>query len=173
MLKRAVRQLLPCLIVLALSDQTRADAQVTAKQGEKDPTEFSGSMVLEAPFPPALPGNKVGAWYTTPDFSRMRLYRCDRVIITLFQFKVESPQKGTVPIKTRVWLYNPDGNHDKNVELILEVLNGEQKVTEGRRSIKVEESDIAKREIDLPVPASSLVTDPPTQLKITIRTKDV
>lgn len=91
----------------------------------------------------------------------------------LVPIQVETSQKGTVPIKTRVWLYNPNGNHDKNVELILEVLNGEQKVTEARRSIKVEESDTAKGDIDLPVPAGSLVADPPTQLKITLRTKDV
>ncbi len=130
-------------------------------------------MILQAPFPPALPGSKVGDWYTTPDFTRMRLYRCDRVIITLFQFKVGSAQKGTIPIKARVWLHNPNGNHDKNVDLVLEVMNGEQKVTEARRSIKVEESDVVKRDIDLPLPAGSLVADPPTQLKITLRTRDV
>ena len=54
----------------------------------------------------------------------------------LVPIQVETSQKGTVPIKTRVWLYNPNGNHDKNVELILEALNGEQKVTEARRSMQ-------------------------------------
>ena len=149
------------------------DAQISAKQGEKDPTEFSGSMVLEAPFPPALPGNKVGEWYTTADYSRMRLYRCDRVYIAQFQFKVEAEKKGTLPVTARVMFHNPEGNHDKNVELLLEVVNGDQKVMEARRTIRVEESDMVGREIGLPVPAASLKAEPTTQLRITVRTKDV
>jgi len=69
--------------------------------------------------------------------------------------------------------HNPEGNHDKNVDLLLEVVNGDQKVMEARRTIRVEESDMVGREIGLPIPVESLKADPPTQLRITVRTKDV
>jgi hypothetical protein len=78
-----------------------------------------------------------------------------------------------LPVTVRIWLHNPDGNHDKNVELTLEVLNGENKIAEARRSIKDEESDIARSEIRLPVPEAELKADPPTKLRITMKTKDI
>ncbi len=170
----AASRIVLCLLVSAvLCAEPALTAQVTAKQGTQDPTEFTGSMILEAPFPPPVPAGKTGQWFSAPDYSRMRLYRCDRIYITFFQFKIGAEKNGVLPISARIWLANPDGNHDKNVELILEVLHGDQKVTEARRSIKVEESDVAKREIDLPVKAADLKADPSTLLRITVRTKDI
>lgn len=162
-----------CLLLLAIRTSPTLKAQVTAKQGAQDPTEFSGSMVLDAPFPPAVPGTKKNEWFTTADYGRMRLYHCDRISIVLFQFKVGAERSGKVPVSLRVWLSNPEGNHDKSVELLLEAHNGEQKVAEARRSIKVEENDVVKREIELPVSAADLKSDPVTQLRITVRPKNI
>jgi len=150
------------------------EAQVTAKQGSPDPTDFEGSMVLEAPFPPAIPGNKVGDWYTTADFTRMRLYRCDRIYIALFQFKVDpTTRDGLVPITLRIWLANPEGNHDKSVQVVLQAYNGDEKIAEASRVVKDEESDLAKRDIQFPMKTTDLKSTPPTKLRITIRTKDI
>jgi len=74
---------------------------------------------------------------------------------------------------TGVWQEGVAFQSSKNVELLLEVLNGDQKVMEARRTIRVEESDMVGREIGLPVPAASLKAEPTTQLRITVRTKDV
>lgn len=149
-------------------------SQVTAQQGPRDPNEFHGSMILEAPFPPANPAARLNDWSTTPDYSKLRLYQCDGVRITGFQFRVKKPTKdGKVPVGMRIWLFSPDQNHDKMVELTLEIHNGDKVVGTVKRSVKVEEARQVKRDLDVLLPSTDLIAEPITQLRITVQTKDV
>ena len=150
-------------------------AQVTVKQGERDPNEFHDSMILELPFIPADPNlQKVTDWYSNADYVSLRKYQCDRIRITNVLFRVKgAPKNGQMTVELRFYLQSPDQNHDKKVDLTLEVHNGDAGAATVKRSIKVEEGDNLQKDIELLVPLSGLRTDPMTQLRITVHTKDV
>jgi hypothetical protein len=150
-------------------------AQVSAKQGERDPNEFHDSMILELPFLPADPNLRTQKdWYNTPDYASLRKYQCDRIRIANLLLRSQGPAKdGKLKIEVRFYLQSPDQNHDKTVDLLLEVHNDDAVIATAKRSIKVEEGDNLTRDIELVVPESNLKSDPKTQLRITVHTKDV
>jgi hypothetical protein len=169
------RETLAILTVLLACKST--PAQVTGKQGEPDSVEFHDSMVLEVPFPPARPEltDKLRAWYTDgTDANQLRKYQCDRIRVFLVQCRVKSRSgKETVDVEMRVLLQNPDGNHDKQVNLTVEVHNGDTVIATVKRLIKVEENRTETAEFELRVPVSGLIATPVTQLRITLHTKNI
>ena len=169
------REALAILAVLLACQSTTA--QVTGKQGEPDSVEFHDSMVLEIPFPPARPEliDKLTAWYTDgTDANQLRRYQCDRIRLFLVQCRVKKPRKtDMIGVEMRVLLQNPDGNHDKQVNLTVEVHNGEAVIATVKRSIKVEENRIETTQFEFPVPVSGLLSNPVTQMRITLHTRNI
>ena len=150
-------------------------AQATVKQGERDPNEFHDSMVIELPFVVADPNlQKVTDWASNPDYVSLRKFQCDRIRITNVLFHVKgAPKNGKLKVELRFYFQSPDQNHDKKVDLNLEVHNGDAVIATVKKSIKVEEGDNLQKDVELLVPLSDLKTDPMTQLRITVHTKDV
>jgi hypothetical protein len=180
----SIRRVLLALLVISLASplfgqpesaaNSSVSAQITGKQGPTDPNEFHGSMILEAPFLPADPNLRINDWFSSKEYAQLKVYQCDRIRITLFEFRVKKPDKnGRLPITMRVWFQSPDQNHDKMVNLTLEVHNGDTVVGTVKQSIKVEEGDHIHRELRVLLSPDDLILDPITQLRITVTTRDV
>lgn len=150
-------------------------AQVTARQGEQDPYAFKGSMIVELPFEPADPVHqqRMANWYSPLDSIELRKYQCDRIRVWSLMYRVKkSPKNQTLPVLVRFVFTNPDQNHDKLVELVLEIHDGDAVLGVARTSAKVEEDGVATKDVALTF-GGPLKTDPLPQMRITIRTRDI
>jgi hypothetical protein len=161
-------------IALAFSAQTEAQ---TARQGTEkaDPTEFHSPMVLETEFVAAKPTlwQEKGPedWVRSPEYSNLRRYHCDGVSISDLQL---SPFKsGSDRITTRIALRITNTGHDKQVKLLLELVNGEKKVAESTLGpFKDKEGATVEQIGTIEVARSALLTDPITKLRITMTNWD-
>jgi hypothetical protein len=67
-------------------------------------------MILEVPFLPADPKLRQDDWFTSPDYQRLRLYSCDRIRITGFEFRMRKPKTkdgAAIPVQMRIRLFSP------------------------------------------------------------------
>lgn len=163
----------------------------TARQGDPNKpvarTQFSSPMVLETVFAAAdrsLWGK--GRWFTIEEYHELGRFTCDGVSLR----NDYSVRKGTwdsglwmavkpvddsgVRVKIRAIVHNPRHNHDKLVNLVFEVLNGDRvERTVEMPPIPVEDNtDEVDKEVGFILPVAVLRTDPMTRLRITMTTKD-
>lgn len=150
-------------------------AQVTARQGERDPNAFFDSMIIEGPFPPAIPDARAKKdWFSTADYEGLWKYQCDRLRVTEVEFRLDKVTKdGKLPVKIRISLSSPDQNHDKAVDVLFEIHNGDSIVGSEKTSFKVKEGGRVEADVRTLLLLSDLKVNPTTQLRITLHTKDV
>ena len=194
----------PTAVLFAFLSAAALTAQ-TAKQGDAAalPIEdFHSPMVIEAAFAPAdqslwvrddwSPENKK-PWktgrFTIPEYHGIGRFTCDGLSIrddyskrsktwrSGLRMSTEPLSDGRVKVHVNVVISNPGEVHDKIVSVLLEVLNGEEKIASGSVQIRVTgrwtHKAIEKDEsAELIVPVDSLRRDPITKLRITMSTKD-
>lgn len=184
-----MNQAYSCAIaMLALMACGGASAQTVrqgATQADAIPNTFHSPMVIETVFAAAdrSTWGKKG-WLEPDEYHALGRYSCDGVSLrsftdgekwaTGFGIQARERRAGTLEIRFRVWSWNPRHNHDKLVELFLEVMNGVTVIGSGVLG-PVPTSDNERGHIGafiINVPAESVHTDPPTTLRITLTTKD-
>jgi hypothetical protein len=165
-------------------------AQIVRQGGAEDssPTAFHSSMIVDTVFAAADRSlwNR-GNWFTAPEYEALGKYSCDGVLfhgnftdkarttwVPGIEMKAKNGTGNTVEVTIRLHLFNPSDNHDKEVTVVLEVLNG----TEVAATNRIGPKDVEDKNHDYPitttmiVPADSLKQDPMTKLRITLTTKD-
>lgn len=150
-------------------------SQTTARQGKPekdDPTEFRSPMVLETPFLAADPLRWDDRWFSGKPYVDLRRYRCEGLSVD--ELSLRAKRSGErVNVQVRVRILNPDGNHDKATRLRFDLHNGDEAVASAQVGpFKVEEGDRVAKAVHLSIPASNLVRDPMTTVKITVSVQD-
>lgn len=167
---------------------TRAAGQtVVASQGAPDPREFRSPMVLEVPMVLSDPSRWTDTWTTETEYAELRSFHCEGVFIE--RLKMRARRVGDLnrlEVRVSVKIRNPNGNHDKQVFLGLELQNDGKQVGAFRRvlstteqnrlakadgGVKVEESDSASPQFVGDVFVHDVT--PSTKLKITMTLKDI
>jgi hypothetical protein len=135
-----------CLVVAVL--MPAVDAQIVAKGAET--SEFHSPMVLTIPFKDITIVDR-----THWEFPDLRKYICDGVNIKSLEFKVEkmpatdSGKMGKLAVKGELHL-RP--GKDRNVDLQIELLHGEDVVTSKEKNgIGIEEDESSHFTTDIPV----------------------
>jgi hypothetical protein len=149
----------------------------TAQQGDpkKNPggyEEFHSPMVLETVFPMWIKGKR-DAWVTSAESQRLRTFRCDRISILSLSTNAREASSGQTEIRIKVELNNPNHNHDKEVALLFEVINGD--ITDASfklEPVKVKEGATVTKVSKARIPLSALREEPPTKLRITMTNWD-
>jgi len=122
-----------------------------------------------------------------PEYEALGKYSCDGVLfhgnftnkartawVPGVEMKAQNGTGGTAAVTIQLHFFNPSHNHDKDLTVVLEVLNGTEVVI----SNKVGPKDVEDKNHDYPitttmiVPADALKQDPMTKLRITVTTKD-
>lgn len=185
------------LLILAAVAAAVAEGQ-TAKQGDASstPTVFHSPMILETVFAASdralwdTKENKDGGryWFTVPEYHEIGKYTCDGISLTdptdrskrtyegqwdnsLFM-SVRPLSDGNVDFAIRVKVTNPKKNHDKLVDLLFDIMKGDEVVASlPMKQIKIEEKSYGDDgKLTAVLPASTVLSA--TRLRITMRVQD-
>lgn len=174
-----------CLIAV---DPSQAQ---TAKQGDPNvpavPTEFRSPMIIDTVFAAAdqsLWGK--GSWFTVKDYFALGEFTCDGVSLrndysirrgawdSGLWLAVKQVDEEYVRVKIRAIAHNPKKNHDKVVNLVFEIMNGEEplKVVKMPPFTVEDNSDEVDQEVAFMLPVEHIRLEPPPSMRITMTTVD-
>ena len=172
-------------VVLAVS----ASQTVTRGGPQKDPVAADRPSPLTLEMDMAAADRSLwgeGKWFSTPEYRAVGKLTCDGVSLRAnyskrrgtwgsgLEMAARERRDGTVEVKVRATVNNPNDNEDKNITVRLEVLNGDDLVQSGTIGpIEAEDNgnDVGGQ-TTLVIPAAALKTTPMTRLRITVTVKD-
>lgn len=127
---------------------------------------------------------KNGAWFSVPAYHALGEQAVEKVMIRRRNntkaktwesgLEVSATARGadTFVVKIRLTLTNPNGNHDKTVTTLVEVMQGEVSVRKATIKMEVESGEDKNGEATLTLPADLLSSQPPLGLRLTMKAAD-
>ena len=180
-----------CVVLVVMAVSILRPAAQTVKQGEtpaaSDKTIFTSPMILETVFAAAdrslwdpTKGHPMGAWFSAPEYEGLVEYSCDGVHLRHFDHKQKTWQSGLamsvmpgeggmLNVAVRAMIDNPKKNHDRKIEVLFEVMNGDKVVASTTVKRGVEEGDEKPLLTHFTLAPADLIQEPMTRLRLTIR----
>jgi hypothetical protein len=167
---RLPRTVVFTLVTIALASV--ADAQVSARQGEQDRTQFESPMILDLP----LTVTDKTIWgkglVRSKNETALRKYSCDGVSFVDFATSAKRQRDGNVKITFDFMLATESGM-DKLASVKIAIVDGEREVARGTRAdIDAEEGKHTGGQIVIVVREATLTADPARTLRITLKVTD-
>jgi hypothetical protein len=187
------------LLLLVAVEGLAQTAKQGDASADLTPNAFHSPMILDTMFAPAdnslwvgedwVPANPVpwkGGYFTTVEYQRLNKFSCDGMTIQgndynpIFHrppnpqwrsglaMKVK-PRGSDVEVRVRIQLTNPKHNHDKQVMLRLDVLNGDEVVASATMRNNIEEGNANEHTTTFLVPAAKI---PGSRMRITMTTEN-
>lgn len=186
------RALMVLAAMLLMVSSIPDGAAQTVKQGAGSPAEqtsFNSPMVLETEFAAAnrslwepSQGHEPGAWFSTEEYHALGRFSCDGVYLRKdfngkhgtwksgLEMAVLPAEGGNLTVKVRAAADNPDDNHDRKVDILIEVVNGDKVIATASPSKVIEEGNSKYFTTNFSLPAALLRSAPATKLRMTVKT---
>jgi hypothetical protein len=165
----------------------------SARQGDtsssSEKTSFGSPMILETVFAAAdrslwepSKGHAAGEWFSTEEYKGLGRFSCDGVYLRSdfskkqgtwkpgLAMSVREAEGGQLRVKVRATIDNPADNHDRKVDILFEVMNGDKVIATASDSSGMEEGDEKNLSVTFTLPAAALIADPMTKLRLTVKT---
>ena len=181
-----------CVVLFLMSIAIPCATAQIVKQGETpavtDKTIFTSPMILETVFAAAdrslwdpSQGHLPGFWFSAEEYEALGKFSCDGVFLRHrydrnlktwqpgLAMSVLESEGGTLMVQVRAMVDNPKKNHDRNVEMLFEVMNGDTVIRSTTVKRSIEEGDEKPLVARFNMAPADLSVDPMTQLRLTFR----